>query len=80
MTDPVTKLLKHWPDRQAIHTDATAADARLDLIAVHRWFQRKSIPVKYWPALIEGGRKRGFDVSAESLLSAHSSRAAEDAA
>jgi hypothetical protein len=68
----VTSILSEWPDRAAVHVDACAADAELDLVAVHRWFQRGSVPVRYWPALIDGARRRGIDLDADRLLAAHS--------
>ena len=79
MENPVIRLLSLWPDRKAVHLDAAAADPSLDPIAVHRWFKRKSIPVKHWPALIDGARNRGFKLNADMLLAAHSG-SAQDAA
>lgn len=67
----IPELLSEWPDRQAIYADAKAADQRLDIVAVHRWFQRGSVPVKYWRALIDGALRRGLNVSAERFLAAH---------
>lgn len=67
----VPELLSEWPDRHAIHADAKAADEQLDIVAVHRWFQRGSIPVKYWTALIEGGVRRGLNIDADRLLASH---------
>jgi hypothetical protein len=68
----VTLILSEWPERAAVHSDACAADAELDLVAVHRWFQRGAVPVKYWSALIEGARRRGIGLDADRLLAAHS--------
>lgn len=42
--------------------------------------QRQSIPVRYWPALIEAAQERGFtDITYESLAMAHASKATEAA-
>jgi len=71
MNSPVTQLLGLWPDRKAVHEDARAADPDLDLIAVHRWHSRQSVPAKYWQALIDGGKARGLKVSAERFVNAH---------
>ena len=79
MKNPVFTLLLRWPDRQAVHADAMAADPDLDQVAVHRWFQRGSIPVKYWAALIEGSSKREKPVTADDLIAAHTGKR-EDAA
>lgn len=68
---PVTKLLSNWPTRQAVHEDARTADADLDMIAVHRWFQRGSIPARYWQALIDGARRRSLEIGADDFVAAH---------
>ncbi len=73
----VKELLEQWPDRQAVLADANCHDETLDLVAVHRWFQRNSIPVKHWRALIEGSNRRGLNVTAEDLLAAHATEPGE---
>lgn len=67
----VIALLSNWPDRRSVLEDARSVDPDLDLVAVHRWFQRGNIPVKYWSALIEGGRKRGHPFGASEFVNAH---------
>lgn len=74
MSKPVITLLERWPSRQAVYADAIAADPDLDQVAVHRWFQRGSIPVKYWSALIEGSRGRDNPVTADDLIAAHAGK------
>lgn len=71
MTHPVTKILEKWPDRASVHSDALGANSGLDMVAVHRWFARKSIPPRYWSALIAGGKKRGIRVKSDDLAEAH---------
>lgn len=56
--------------------DARAARADLDLFAVHRWYQRNSIPSRYWAALVDGAAKRGIKVEVSDLLNAHDRRGA----
>lgn len=73
---PVTKLLSNWPTRQAVHEDARAADADLEMVAVHRWFQRGSVPSRYWRALLDGAAARGLSVIAEDFVAAHATGAA----
>jgi hypothetical protein len=76
---PVEKILTLWPSRSAVLDDARAAAADLDLFAVHRWFQRRAVPSRYWVALLDGAQKRGIAVSAQDFAAAHSP-ASEDAA
>ena len=73
---PAQLIIDAWPSRQAVLEDARAARADLDLFAVHRWYQRSSIPSRYWAALVAGAQRRGIDVSVEDLLTAHASRGA----
>lgn len=68
---PVVEVLGRWEDRRAILADARAEDPSLDLIAVHRWVQRRSVPPRYWQALIAGASRRGLGVTAEDLARAH---------
>lgn len=80
MENPVVKILSMWPDRQAVYADAVAADPALNMVAVHRWFQRGSVPAKYWSALIAGAKRREIDLSAEDVVLAHSSQTERGAA
>lgn len=74
MQHPVCLILSLWPDRRAILCDARAVDASLDLVAVHRWFQRGSVPSRFWAGLIEGAERRGIDVKADDFTRAHDGR------
>jgi hypothetical protein len=74
--NPVTKILNEWPSRQAVHDDARAADDAIDIVAVHRWHQRGSIPARYWQALLAGAERRNLAVTASDLIAAHAERAA----
>ena len=69
-------IIDAWPSRQAVLEDARAARADLDLFAVHRWYQRSSIPSRYWAALVSGAQQRGIDVSVDDFLAAHAHRGA----
>lgn len=69
---PVTELLTKWPTRAAILEDARRVEVDLDMVAVHRWFQRCSVPSRYWRALIDGAAARGLAVSADAFVTAHS--------
>jgi hypothetical protein len=73
---PVTKILKAWPSRQAVLTDARMVEPSLELVAVHRWFQRGSVPSRYWRALLIGAERRNIAVTVDDLMAAHAERAA----
>ena len=70
MPDPVLTILKRWPDRDAVLADARTHNASLAAIAVYRWFKRKSIPIEYWNALVEGAERRGLSLSHAELVEA----------
>ena len=78
MENPVVRILGMWPDRQAVYADAVAADPGLNMVAVHRWFQRGSVPAKYWSALIAGAKRRNISLTAEDVVLAHSAGPSED--
>ena len=67
----VSKLLQRWPDRKAVWEDARAANPNLQLIGVHRWFPRESVPPGYWMALIAGAKRRNIYLTLEELAQAH---------
>lgn len=69
MDHPVTELLAKWPSRRAIRDDARAAEPGLELVAVHRWFSRHTIPSRYWRSLIDGAVARGMG-SPEQMMAA----------
>lgn len=71
-THPVITLLSRWPDRRSVHTDAATYNPELDIVAVHRWFARQSVPSQYWLGLIEGAKRRGIPASADDFAIAHS--------
>lgn len=67
---PIVSILDRWPNRKAI-----ADDAGVDLYAVHRWYQRKSINGRHDAALISGARRRKIRLSAKELAEARSTHA-----
>ena len=74
MTLTVHQMLSLWPDRRAVLDDARKLDPDLDLVAVHRWFQRGSVPGRFWAALLEGALHRGVQITAEDFVRAHDGR------
>lgn len=67
-----SKILDRWPTRRAVYEDALKADPDLQMVAVHRWFSRGSIPGKYDAALLEGAARRGIGLHPKELISARS--------
>jgi hypothetical protein len=47
---------------------ALAADLGLRVMNVRAWFNRDSIPPKYWPQIIAAAKKRGAKISFEDLV------------
>lgn len=72
---PVITILSRWPSRRELHEDARAADPKLDLVAVHRWFTRESVNPRHWPALVDGATRRGFGLTVDELMRAHGTKA-----
>jgi hypothetical protein len=72
MSSPtVIDILARWPDREAVHADASLGDPALQPIAVYRWERRRSIPPRHWTALVAGAKRRRFKVTMEELAQAH---------
>lgn len=67
----VEAILSKWPSRQAVLEDARVGAPDLDLMAVHRMFQRKSIAPRHWAALAAGAARRGVPLSVEEIAAAH---------
>ena len=63
-------ILHRWPTRRAVHEDALAADPSLEMVAVHRWFQRGSLPPKFDAALLAGAFRRGIGLHAQEFANA----------
>lgn len=55
-------ILARWPSRSDV-----AADAGVDLYAVHRWHQRNRIPARHYLRLTDAAEKRGLTVTLEEL-------------
>ena len=68
---PVNLLLEKWPSRRDVLDDARAANPDLEMIAVHRWFKRHSVPSGYWDALINGAKSRKLRLKEGDFTKAH---------
>lgn len=68
-------IIKKWPSVPAFAEDIGAKIKAARMMAF-----RKSIPVEYWPAMIEGAKARGLnDITYEALVQAHASKSTEAA-
>lgn len=77
----VIQILEKWNSRREVLEDVRRVDPDIEMIAVHRWYQRKSIPASRWPALIRGAKRRKIKLTLDELAEAHAAPVArEDAA
>ena len=77
-THPILRILNLWPSRRAVLEDVNASlpeGRKLDMVAIHRWFQRKSIPSEYDAALIDGASKRNIALNWRELMEARAAHA-----
>ena len=65
---PTQQIIKRWPSRQEL-----AGDIGVDLFAVHRWFQRSSIPAKHDIAILDAASRRNIPLNWRELMEARSS-------
>ena len=72
-THPILSILNLWPSRRAVLDDVNASlpeSRKLDMVAIHRWFQRKSIPSEYDASLIDGASNRNIALNWRELMEA----------
>lgn len=58
-------ILKRWTTRQML-----ADDVQKNIVVIHRWFQRKSIPSKYDAVLLDAAARRNIALSWRELMDA----------
>lgn len=71
----ILDILKRWPSRRAVLEDVNAArpqERKLEMVAIHRWFQRGSVPPEHDAALIDGASKRNIALNWRELMNARS--------
>lgn len=70
----VKDLIDLWPTRAALADDVTRQMDWLKVTAaqVHKWAQAQSIPARYHQAVLLSAADRGLNVTAESIVLAHS--------
>jgi hypothetical protein len=78
-THPVRSIISLWPSRSAVLHDAQKVAPDLDLVAVHRWWQRGVIPSRYWQALLIGASARGIAIDAAAFTDAHAAPSSDAA-
>lgn len=67
----VKSIIDLWPTRAALASDISVAGDVVTPDRVHKWAARGDIPARYWARIIDAGRARGADVTAEALVAAH---------
>jgi len=69
MINPVEALIDRWPAPKVANF---GRDLGVTVEHASAFKRRKSIPINYWPALLEAAKKRGLeDVNSELLISIH---------
>ena len=63
------KIIERWPSRAAL-----AADVGRQVVVVHRWYQRGSIPARYFATMLAAAEERGIPVTWRDLLETHRPR------
>ncbi len=69
-----SEIIGRWPTAEEF-----AADVGVKGVTARQWRLRNSVPVAYWPAIIEAADKRGFtDINRDLLfdLAVNATRAA----
>lgn len=72
---PVQEIIERWPSRRALCDDINAGlpeGRRIDLVAVHRWHQRKSIPGQYDGLILASASMREIPLEWRELMDARS--------
>lgn len=69
-TNPINTLIKKWPTRADL-----AADLGVKVDRVHKWAQSGSIPQEFMLSVVNAAKKRGFDLTADDMIKAHSGKA-----
>lgn len=61
----IPEIIDLWPRQEDL-----AADCGVERVAVSRWKSRYSIPAKHFAAMLSAAKRRGINLSAESLAMA----------
>ena len=69
----IRDLVNLWPTRADLAKDVNLAFPTLGVTTaqVHKWAEKGSIPSKYHFPVLQAGRQRGFDVSADLIVMLH---------
>ena len=69
----VRDLVNLWPTRSELAQDlmSTCSSLKVTTAQVHKWAEKGSIPPKYQHSILVAGRRRGFDITAELIVSLH---------
>jgi hypothetical protein len=69
----IRTLVNLWPTRSELAQDlmSTCSSLKVTTAQVHKWAEKGSIPPKYHHPMLVAGRSRGFDITAELIVSLH---------
>ena len=69
-----SEMIDEWPSRRAL-----ALDIGAKVEAVHKWAQAGRIPTDWQALVIKAARLRGYDLTPEMMIEAHSRASARAA-
>ncbi len=80
MTRPTTirDIVGLWPSRAELAADITVPSDVVSADRVHWWVRSSSVPPKYHSRILAAAARRGYDLTADDIVQAHSD--GEDAA
>jgi len=69
----IRDLVGLWPTRACLAADMQSVAEHLSVTTsrVHKWAEVGAIPAKYHYTFLRAAKDRGYDVSAEFLISLH---------
>ena len=74
MSNPIEALIDRWPSPRVANF---GRDLGITVEHASGFKRRKSIPIGYWPVLLDAAKKRGFhDIDSDFLISIHTKGAA----
>lgn len=73
----IRDLVNLWPTRSELAQDLmmTCSSLKVTTAQVHKWAEKGTIPSKYHHPVLQAGRERGFDLSAELIVALHAPKA-----
>lgn len=72
---PAQLIIERWPNRRTLCDDINQRvpeSRKIELVAVHRWHQRKSIPGEYDAVILDAASDRNIPLNWRELIDARS--------